>query len=349
MTTREMHIQLDLELQKLDSFNTKNLLPQEKDWFLNNEVLKFIKSRIDPKSNIKGTGFQSTNKRLDDLKDFISLDPKLIKNEEGSYMLPSDFLYPVRIDVNSYKDCDGIDYDYTDITYYKHTIDLNFLNSISAYKIFTKYADSVEPSICIFDIDTLPSSYLNKDTLLSNKFLLLRALQIELETELKELYPSAKLYWDVKKKFTLTVITDKQIILTLDRANTVNDVEATVTIIENEEVTSNLLPTAEARIQKEEAFTDTANSSLTGALQHSPLARIRNSSVYIHSAKSVIVSTVAMAYIRKPRFISLSLNSNIETDYDTSIEIVSNTVRFLKSIVDTGNYEQYIRENTLIE
>ena len=56
-----------------------------------------------------------------------------------------------------------------------------------------------------------------------------------------------------------------------------------------------------------------------------------------------------MVYVFRPAFISLSLNSDLNTDYDTAIEIVSNAARFISSLIDTRNYDKFVRENTLIE
>lgn len=48
MTAKEFHIALDIQCQKLNSNAYSNVLPEQKDWLLNESVLRFIKQRINP-------------------------------------------------------------------------------------------------------------------------------------------------------------------------------------------------------------------------------------------------------------------------------------------------------------
>jgi len=94
ITTQELHIALDLLLQKSNSHWNKNFLPQEKDWFLNQEIKKFIKQRLNPLSNDKRLGAFDTIKRVEDLnalqRTLIVYGAQLAK--DVNIPLPFDYL-----------------------------------------------------------------------------------------------------------------------------------------------------------------------------------------------------------------------------------------------------------------
>ena len=66
-----MHIAVNLGVQKIGSFQVDNLLPQEIDHELNMAQRRFVKQRYNPLSNPKRTGFEQSQKRLDDLRNLI--------------------------------------------------------------------------------------------------------------------------------------------------------------------------------------------------------------------------------------------------------------------------------------
>lgn len=71
MTVNEMHIAVNLGVQKLASFQVDNLLPEEIDHELNLSQLRFVKQRFNARSNRQGKGFEQSQKRIDDLKSLI--------------------------------------------------------------------------------------------------------------------------------------------------------------------------------------------------------------------------------------------------------------------------------------
>ena len=71
MTIEEMHIAVNLGVQKLGSFQVDNLLPEEIDLELNLAQRRFVKQKYSPDSNNKGVGFEQNQRRLDDLRNLI--------------------------------------------------------------------------------------------------------------------------------------------------------------------------------------------------------------------------------------------------------------------------------------
>ncbi|PHS35724.1 MAG: hypothetical protein COA82_03675 [Alkaliphilus sp.] len=72
MTTLEVYIDLAQKLQKVNSNAFKTFLPEEKDWWLSEGQMRFLKRRISPKVNSKQEGNQSTVKRYDDLRALVT-------------------------------------------------------------------------------------------------------------------------------------------------------------------------------------------------------------------------------------------------------------------------------------
>lgn len=71
MTVNEMHIAVNLGVQKIASFQADILLPQELDFELNTAMMRFIKQRYNPMSNRQGKGFEQSQKRVDDLRNLV--------------------------------------------------------------------------------------------------------------------------------------------------------------------------------------------------------------------------------------------------------------------------------------
>jgi hypothetical protein len=106
MTIQEMHIAVNLGVQKIASFQVDNLLPQEIDHHLNISMDRFIKQRYSSFGNKYGTGFEQSQKRIDDLRNLV-VDSKLTCSYLGETVgnggeyyidrcaIPQDYLFYV--------------------------------------------------------------------------------------------------------------------------------------------------------------------------------------------------------------------------------------------------------------
>lgn len=70
MTIGNMHIAVKLELDKTSALELPAFESEEIDYWLNNAILKFVKTRYSG-MNVKGTSFEQTQKRTDDLKTLV--------------------------------------------------------------------------------------------------------------------------------------------------------------------------------------------------------------------------------------------------------------------------------------
>lgn len=115
MTISEAHQEFKLRLDKLDSLNYPDILPEEIDSFLNNAQEVFIKDRYGI-TNTKRQSFEETQKRAEDLKNVVVnyITTPLAHNssnidDNAQYVnLPEDhwFIVEDRAKI-TYKDCNG--------------------------------------------------------------------------------------------------------------------------------------------------------------------------------------------------------------------------------------------------
>lgn len=70
MTVLEMHREIKIYLDKIDSLSLPEILPTELDTYLNEAQMRFIKTRYG-QNNVYAQGFEQSQKRTDDLKNVI--------------------------------------------------------------------------------------------------------------------------------------------------------------------------------------------------------------------------------------------------------------------------------------
>jgi hypothetical protein len=110
MTVEEMHYEVKLKLNKIDSQNYENLIVPEIDWYLNEAQDLFIKQRYGI-SNSKRKGFEASQKRIDDLREIVVkgiIIPFITSSADlNSFQacLPEDYMFYIRsrIDLNKEK------------------------------------------------------------------------------------------------------------------------------------------------------------------------------------------------------------------------------------------------------
>ncbi len=115
MLISEFHNKFKVALDKIDSLNYPDILPEEIDSFLNTNILKFISQRMYG-NNIRKEGIEETQKRFDDLLPLVTNaniipNPNTIDNKVNgqSVVLPADYWHLIEEEVGiSYLDCNGI-------------------------------------------------------------------------------------------------------------------------------------------------------------------------------------------------------------------------------------------------
>jgi hypothetical protein len=107
MNVKEMQYDFKLKLNKVDSSDHSNLKIPEIDWLLNEGLSVYMKQRYGI-NNSKGEGFETTQKRIDDLRNLVVKNKPLIATAlpiDNSFeaKLPENYLFAVRLQATSSK------------------------------------------------------------------------------------------------------------------------------------------------------------------------------------------------------------------------------------------------------
>lgn len=355
MTAQEAHIELDLALQRISSFDTSEILPQEKDWFINNEALKFVSQRTNPKSNAKGQGFEDTIKRLEDLKDLITVKsfPVIDKGSSGYINLLPDYLNYVGSESILKSTCDNILSNVLPSRKIVFNFDADLTLGLDI-KVSIIRDDNSET--VVFNTNNLPDGYIegvDKREL----FLVNNAFTIQFQDYLNEHFSNSYLYWQnfnsnfYNNHFILSTDSDiKGIKVTINGSDSIFDF-----VDESFNSYGTVLSSpagkviAKNDIIEHQFFTDSQNSVLSKSTSKKVNSRIQGSVLEVFYPVGYVISQINLIYVCKPSKMDIYLNRNLNFEYPICKEIISNTARYLKAILSDSNYQAYIQENSLIE
>lgn len=341
MTTQELHIELDVLLQKINSHWNQNFLPQEKDLFLNREITRFIERRIDRLGNKKREGLFDTIKRTVELAPLLKTvklpvmhDPN---KKEVSVLLPFDFEYYVSSELSVCCSCRGLPLN--NALYYEA--------ELPPIKNLTSLPLTVTEGLFSFTItpNDIPSDYLIANTVpaYEDSMMLQQALAIafqeknDLEIEIK--------YDKTRKVFVFRSLNYFTIRTTTPSGFTSTQIKPTA-YKRYEDIQDGLLSAVD--VIDEEFAPKIKNSYLSGAKDEKSLVTIRKDKLH-YTIKGVIADYAYLTYLKKPKKIDLLLQSNSELS-DTALEkIASDTAQRIMGVISSDNYAKYVEENSLVE
>lgn len=333
MVTQEAHIELDLLLQKVNTHWNQNFLPQEKDLFLNREVTRFIKQRLNRLSNLKGQALFDTIKRTSDLIPLLkTAEVPILKqtSKEARILLPFDYLYYVSSDVGICCKC-------TSKNIIKQTV---YEMEFDAPKSVNDFPYIINAGLFTFTIEAsdINSNYLIESQVpyYKNNIMLVKALQI--------LLPKKN---NTRVEFKYNKLTNKFIARSYAPFSINYNAAAMQTYDKYEDFDAELF--AETRIENEEFWRTAQNSHLSRSTDQSMLCYLRENFMGISLPNGVVYGTARLVYISKPQIIDLSLQSDCNLSDEAMEEIIANTAQRLHGVLGTDNYEKYVRENILIE
>ncbi len=347
MTTQELHIQLELLLQKVNSHWNQNFLPQEKDTFINREVLKFIKQRLNPLSNIKKQSIFDILKRNQDLNSLVKTVPISVVNinqKEDAYHLPFDFLYYVSSSLDVTPVCGKTILPPIDKVLYKVTFpSFKNLNDLETLVIsITQGSVTTE----VFNLSMLPEGYLPDDGIDDYKkvFILNNAILNILLKKLPLLNVEVRFdkYLNVfelrsSSTFSISVVENTVVVPS----------PTTSTSLKGNQQPKSL--EASIRIVDEEFKSNIKRSSLSRTRDESVVGYLRDTEVILPLQSSVVYNTAYLTYICKPAKVDVFLSHNSDLPDEVLEEVISNTAQTLKGVISSDSYEKFANENLLIE
>ena len=102
MNIREMHYDLKMKLNKVDSQQYKNLMVEEIDWKLNEAIEVFVRTIAEPRYKNSELGFEVNQRTIDDIRSIVtnqklsdSLIPEQFDSKSYIVTLPNDYWFKV--------------------------------------------------------------------------------------------------------------------------------------------------------------------------------------------------------------------------------------------------------------
>ena len=381
MTVNEMHIAVNLGVQKLASFQADNLLPQEIDYELNLAAMRFIKQRYNASSNRQGKGFEQSQKRIDDLKFLIvqnagnTFNYGIAGDGLGSYVytadssniyvdrytIPLDYLFLVSVTANVYYRCninivEDINFSKQDISIAE--LDLTppipgyFLTSIdlwsNASNDFVQFTNTPVGEELTRDILINPGSYfpLTGFRVATNDF-------IEGSTDdsgqRTPTLDSNRIYFQKEGTFETDPSSGYYIRLAwVDGFGNYQYVYLNA-LINTQSKTQRVAPTAIYRLsmckyaQHDDVIT-MMNDPFNITDYRSPIYTVQENYIDIHTDNTFVVPEVNIKYIRKPKDISIITGTGCELPVHTHDEIVEMAVKSILEGIEAQRYQSQSME-----
>jgi hypothetical protein len=351
MLTQELHIEVDLLVQKLDSNWNKDFQPQEVDWILNNEILKFFKQRLVRPSNSKGLAVFDTIKRTVDLSPLLKtkkLDVQYNNKGEAVVKLPLNYL--MYVSSNSSICCSCNLEEAVGKKYYTSTFPplKKGLTSFTSTGTLTSYTIDIligNTAINLFRLSEVPVGYLPSDNgTVKNRFLLRNAIL----AQLKQKTPAGvdADYDDSSNSFIINTPYPHSIKFVVNGGASTfvaKEVNYKYNFKSKKDLRSDI------RIIDEEFSNEIKRSYLSGAKDESNIGELREKEILLTSKKGVIFQDLYLTYFCKPTKIDLYLDIHSELPDVVLKEVVNNAGATILGIISSDTYEKYKAENILIE
>jgi len=373
MTVNEMHIAVNLGVQKIASFQVDNLLPEEIDHELNLAQLRFVKQRFNARSNRQGKGFEQSQKRIDDLKSLI------VEHEDETkyygvvysakstdvyvdrYTLPLDYLFLISVRARVKYSCTNVPEQRELLTDLKYT-KLNLTAPNPGYLLQDVYVFK-SLNLTWTKINTVTLNSFN-NIIDSNNYIndvhpvlaLPEQNSTGLTTHISPNVDSNHIYLQFKFSIGLDVISDES----LPEANNCmyavwyNPLDVTQTALVYYNTFYSLSTTSrdfktnsEIPLYNKISYCTFAQHDDIYALLDDPFNKtdydlpfynIEESYLDIYTSNMFIAEKAIIKYLRKPIAISYSLGVGCELPFHTHDEIVEMTIKSILEVIESQRY-----------
>lgn len=351
MDITEMHLNIDLELNKLNSNLYEIILPQEKDYFLNRAQERFIKQRYGAMSNSKREGFEMSQKRIDDLRNLLvpNYYDKCFRlpvtdfdySNKLKFYFPGDYMFLTSSRSKMKHNYCGV-LTTTDTAIAFTTIAIN-LSILTDYALFgMKLGTTAGAAQVVLPVGTLTGLDNQEKTL---------AIQTVVDTLNKNTVFAAagwvaysSNYRNVKGDIVITVPTADTNNLYYTITGTYPGSPLTFTKVTNtrtyivangnEEIVANRFAQQDdVYIMQQDPFNKTD-------AYEGPLTIIHTDSIDVFfrpiGSEAFIVNEIAISYLRKPRLMSSTTNQSCELSEETHAEILRDAVNLLLETMEAS-------------
>lgn len=348
MTVKEMHIGIDIGLQNIRSNLFDTLLPEEKDWILNEVTLDFISLRYDKNSNPAGLRFEDNKKRLNDIQKLITPLSGVSfyrLNDECSFaLLPANYYEDINIEVGTLNLCKNNNdatekvYKYYTIIPFansRNTLYLNFkiiannlINPLYDINNFSDYKSSLKGEEERFYIIRNILDYVNSNTTLTK-------VQVYWEYFNEVYYPNSFIFVSTENNVKIDVYYND------DKLTYNTSFFEFICTTSNDRY--NKVP---VRLVDEEHRPNILNYSFSKSTPTSPVISIKRNIIYVYH-KGFSVDKLYMEYIRLPRSINYITEQTCEINENRHKDIVNLAVKRIAGLSLQENYKGIIAETPI--
>ena len=346
MNALEMHIEVNLSLQKIKSNYYRNLLDSEIDWILNKHVDRFVKDRIRQDSD--SLGFDATEIDLDALRTLVVLDRDLptfqIESDATRAELPGDYAYLI-----------------DDFSY---TVPSTDLANFAAANQFVNTPVYMYAYPLIASVSSTP--YQNISFKLASNFIFnssgLTGLQTAAETFtirdyiLNQLWTNRPVGVDFYWERCMGIYMPNTIIAVSNTAqvgtNTIT-IDGVVTNATSSSFNQNYVPALSAgtlvnnRLVRGHYRSNLRMSVFAQAATESPISAVSGNQIKVYHDGKFIVTKLRVSYVRKPAKINLYLNQNCDLADTFHQQICDMSVLYMKELITAPDWEVKLKDRML--
>ena len=356
-TVKELHIGIDIALQRINSASKQVIKPQEKDWVLNEVMFQLINNIIDPNPKLDRGYFEYSQRAMDMLETVkVNESPILpvLSNRRNSVLnaafidMPKDYFRMIKI--KALINADKLTTHSTVNTYVIPFVDAN---TISDYT--SDFTISLDTST-LFDVSDRaivpkPIPEFNQN---DSKFMFIPII-LEILNSYKGISAKWVRFGDIYKSNSFIITIDSNIcelpfnensniIFHLGNIDTSFAYTNTDTYddYENGEIVS-------CRIIKSDDEDNINNHFFAKTKNTSPTITIGNNHVKFNIPDNVEIFGIIPEYYRKPKFINSVLDIGCEIQsIDFLNELVNQTAQKISARIDDKSYPVIVNENLLL-
>lgn len=355
-----MNLEVKLGLQKVNANFYDEFNDEEIDAALNKMQLRFVNNRFLRKREVYG--FESVQKRLDDLRGLVVRDrpltPLQLDDESQYAILPPDYLYLIIDNSQTVWHCDGVDVTSTDKPEYIAQVELKTSEATSDYYLTFEITQDTTPVVTHFrfsdfantGFDSPEERYALVDLVMEEMADLYRKGQVTFQVyyeRYRNLYrPSTFFFVSYDATMNGTTIT-----FTEDGETSSGVFGALVPAPKTESTvtTGTITSWRTNRVIEHDKLHQVLTHAFGQTSFNSPVSSIDEQRLVVFRNKTFILKGVKISYIRKPNRISLHLNRSCELAEHTHPEIVDMTVSHLLERVEASRYQTSKIEENLNE
>lgn len=338
MNIKEMHVSVGVEMNKINAALFENILPEEIDFAINTNILRFIKQRYGADSNLKRKGFEMSQKRIDDIRTLVvpnytnrtyipnNYDPYV--NEKVEFFLPGDYMFAVNSRFSTAEnDCGRFD-----PTSSTQTIRYTSIN-ISGGSLWSEFGIVNGTYSLTFTSDA--DNYNKTEDLTYMSRVILQRLRDQYNFSEYEFYWER--YMDIYNQNCIIVVNKSVTNWQLKTSTSGGySVLPEVTFTKSYYTNSASVFSSGKLVQEDDILAMQADP-FNKTVSDFALYYITNNKLNIFIERNLFVVTNAiLSYIRTPRTVSYYLNQDCDLPEHTHPEIISMTVDYLLEAVQAG-------------